>query len=227
MHRQTERKPHGCLLPSVADGSLIDQLKPCDSGTECRREVQRQHVRQAVAVNAAMFASHSPLWVRLPGDLASGVETLVADHVVSHVWEYTYLLWFDDQLTPHLRPSKPPPDAELARAKWGVGGQNIWLKDGRIWPGSDRRPDARTAVGIDGERKLLFLAVADNISPRLTLQKLAALGACDGMLLDGGGSSAMAIGEGAKGVRAGGVYGGWRPVATYFGVRAQQLQGKR
>ena len=37
----------------------------------------------------------------MSGDLASGGETVVADHVVSHLWEHTYLLWFDDQLTPH------------------------------------------------------------------------------------------------------------------------------
>jgi len=44
-------------------------------------------------------------------------------------------------------------------------------------------------------RKLLFLAVAGNISPRLMLQKLADLGAKDGMLLDGGHSSSMAMGR--------------------------------
>jgi hypothetical protein len=69
--------------------------------------VQRE--RLAVAVNAALFTSRSPLWVRLSGDLAKGVETVVADHVVSHVWEHTYLLWFDDQLTAHLRPRNHRP----------------------------------------------------------------------------------------------------------------------
>jgi hypothetical protein len=148
---------------------------------------------------------------------------VVADHVVSHLWEQTYLLWFDDQLTPHLRPSKPPTAAELAMAKWGIGGQGVWLRDGKVWPDSSRSPDSRTAVAIDGPRKLLFLAVGDNISPRLMLQKLADLGAKDGMLLDGGGSSSMAIGKDAKGVSTGIVYGGWRPVATHFGVRAERL----
>jgi phosphodiester glycosidase len=59
------------------------------------------------------------------------------------------------------------------------------------------------------------------------LQKLADLGAKDGTLLDGGSSSAMAIGEAATGVRAGVVDGGWRPVATYFGVRARTIQGSK
>ena len=78
---------------------------------------------------------------RLPGDLAKGVETVVADGVVSHVWEHTYLLWFEADLTPHLRPSKPPTTDELGRARWGIGGQAVWLKDGKVWPGSDRKPE--------------------------------------------------------------------------------------
>jgi hypothetical protein len=186
--------------------------------------VEREHL--AVAINGTLFTSNSVFsWLRLPGDLANGVETVVADRVVSHVWEETYLLWFDDKLIPTLEPSKPPKVAELAMAKWGIGGQGVWLHDGKIWPGSDRSPDSRTAVAIDRPRKLLFLAVGENISPRLMLQKLSDLGGKDGMLLDGGGSSSMAIGEGAKGVSPGIVYGGWRPVATHFGVRAQPLRG--
>jgi hypothetical protein len=180
--------------------------------------------RLAVAINATLFESNSGWWFRMAGDLARGGETLVADHVVSHLSEHTYLLWFDDQLTPHLRRSKPPTAEELARAKCGIGGQEVWLWDGKVWAGSDRTPDSRTAVAIDRERKLLFLAVGQNISPRLILQGLADLGAKDGMVLDGGDSSSMAIGKDATGISAGVLYGGWRPVATHFGARAQLVQ---
>jgi hypothetical protein len=184
--------------------------------------VDREHL--AVAINGALFASNSGWWPRISGDLANGVETVVADHVVSHVWEHTYLLWFDEDLTPHLRPSKPPTAGELNMAKWGIGGQAVWLRDGEVWPGSSRTPDSRTAVAVDRPRKLLFLAVGENISPRLMLQELADLGAKDGMLLDGGGSSSMAIGKEAAGISAGILYGGWRPVATHFGVRARPIR---
>lgn len=177
----------------------------------------------AVVVNGALFTSE-PRWrPRLTGDLANGVETVVSDHVTSHVWEHTYLLWFDDQLNPLLRASKPPRLEDLEKAKWGIGGQGVWLQGGRVWFGSDRAPDRRTAVGIDAEHKLLFLAVAEWASPRLILQQLAKLGAQDGMLLDGGSSSAMAIGSGARRVVRGTMLGGWRPVATFFGVRARKL----
>jgi len=183
--------------------------------------MNREHL--AVAVNGTMFTSNSIGKLRLPGDLAKGVETVVADGVVSHVWEHNYLLWFEADLTPHLRPSKPPTPDDLERARWGIGGQAIGLRGGKVWPGSDRKPDSRTAVAINAERKLLFLAVGENISPRLMLQKLADLGARDGMLLDGGGSSSMAIGAGARVAAPGVLYGGWRAVATYFGIRAKPL----
>ena len=69
----------------------------------------------------------------------------------------------------------------------------------------------------------MFLAVAALASPNLVLERLAELGARDAMMLDGGGSSAMAIGEGAEGVASGLLFGGSRPVATFFGVRARRL----
>ena len=159
--------------------------------------------RLAVAINGTLFASGAKWRPRIPGDFARGAETLVANHVVSHVWEHTYLLWFDDGLTPHLEMTKPPRREELAKAKWGIGGQGIGLRDGQVWAGLRTEPDSRTAVAIDGPRRLLFMAVGENISPRLILQKLAGFGARDGMLLDDGGSSTMAIGDHATGVPAG------------------------
>jgi Phosphodiester glycosidase len=161
----------------------------------------------------------------MSGDLANAVEPVVADHTISHVWLDTYLLWFDDQLTPHLRPTKGFSETELAMAKWGIGGQDFWLRDGSVWSGNHRCfiVDAQTAVGVDLPRKLLFLAVGTHISPNVMFQTLADLGARDGMLLDGGSSSSMAIGAGASAVSPGAVYG-WRPVATQFGVRAKPLR---
>ncbi len=179
--------------------------------------------RLAVAINGALFTSEPGWRPGLPRDLANGVETVVSDHVTSHIWEHSYLLWFDDELNPHLRPSKPPRPEDIRKAKWGIGGQGVWLQGGRVWSGSDRKPDRRTVVGIDAERKLLFLAVAEWASPRLLLEQLATLGARDGMLVDGGGSSAMAIGEGGRYLAGRTLVGGWRPVATFLGVRARRI----
>ena len=186
-----------------------------------RGVVDREHL--AVAINGVLFTSASIWRLRLPGDLAKGVETVVSDHVVSHVWEHASVLWFEEDLTPHLKPAEPQNASDLSRAKWGIGGQALWLQAGQVWRGSDRKPDSRTAIAIDEDRKILFLAVGESISPRLILQKLADLGAKQGMLLDGGGSSSMAIGEGARAIKPGVLYGGLRAVATQVGVRARPL----
>jgi Phosphodiester glycosidase len=184
--------------------------------------VAREHL--AVAINGTLFSSKSSRLLPMSGDLANAVNPVVADHIISHVWLDTYLLWFDDRLTPHLRPEKVT-EAELAMAKWGIGGEDFWLRDGKVWPGDYRShiPDGRTAVAVDLPRKLLFLAIGTHISPTLMFQTLADLGARDGMLLDGGDSSSMAIGTDASVVSPGAVYG-WRPVATQFGVRAEPLR---
>jgi exopolysaccharide biosynthesis protein len=55
------------------------------------------------------------------------------------------------------------------------------------------------------------------------LEQLSKLGARDAMLLDGGGSSAMAFGEGARNSDKGTLLGGWRPVATFFGIKARRI----
>ena len=94
----------------------------------------------AIAINGSLFRS-TPRWrPRLPGDFAKGVETTVANHIVSHLWEHTYLLWFDDQLTPTLRL------VEAAVANRAPGGEmgnwraKRWFAQ---WPGSASwRPQA-------------------------------------------------------------------------------------
>jgi len=184
--------------------------------------VDSEHL--AVAINGTLFDSDAvwrPRWMpRISGDFARSATTIVANHVVAHGWLNTDLLWFDDQLDPHLPRSKPPKPADLAEAKWGVGGGAFRLDGSEVGWRGDRTPDARTAVAVDEQQKLLFLAVGEWISARRLAETLGALGATEGILLDGGGSSAMAIGRGARGVSAGVVFGGWRPVATYVGVRA-------
>lgn len=181
----------------------------------------------AVGVNGTLFVSQYGKW-RRSGHLARAVETAVAEHEVNHVWEHTYLLWFDDDLTPHLEFEKPPSAEVLERARWGIGGQGVGLWQGEVRSGIPDTPVAsRTAVGIDRDRKLLWLAVFEDASPRRALGRLARLGAQEGMLLDGGDSSSLALGEGAHGVPAGVLAGGGRPVATHFGIRANRIRREK
>ncbi len=148
----------------------------------------------AVAVNGTYFSADAR-WIALPGDFARSMEATIADYVVSHIPEYTYLLCFDDQLVPCLETARPPSESVLRRSRWGLGGRGaVWLRDGRIRPDLPRDPpDARTAVGVDWKKRLLFLAVFENASRWRAVDKLAKLGAVDGMLLDGGGSTSMAL----------------------------------
>jgi len=183
--------------------------------------VAQQHL--AAAVNGTMFASDS-LWFRRPGDLARSSETLVADHVVSHVDPNCWLLFWDDALTAHLGMQRPPSAAELAAAKWGIGSQMPVLRDGVVnspWAGVD--VDHRTLIGADPARRLVWIACFDRVSGIYAAGYMRDLGASIAVTVDGGTSTAMAIGSEAIGVRSGRVAGDFRPVATQFGFRALPL----
>jgi hypothetical protein len=180
--------------------------------------VKREHL--AVAVNGTYFATASGSWLRFSGDLARSMQTLISDHVIASGPWGASLLWFDAELAPHVLRSRSAVEPALARAKWAVGAHELQLQKGQVVWGGDSTADARTAIGIDEARRLLFLAVGERISAGRVLHMLADLGARDGILLDGGSSSTMEIGQGSTGIPAGVLLGGGRPVATYIGVRA-------
>ena len=200
------------LDPSAVARGWQYRLRPIED------VVEREHL--AVAVNGTYFATASGSSLRFSGDLARSMQTLVSDYVIAHgPWEAS-LLWFDAELVPHvLQSTSAEPD--LSRAKWAVGySPELPLHNGQVLRAGDPTADARTAIGIDQSRKLLFLAVGERISQLRMLHILAALGAKEGFLLDGGGSSSMAIGQGSTGIPATLLSGSGRPVATYIGVRA-------
>ena len=183
--------------------------------------VADQHL--AAAVNGTLFASRSHL-IRLPGDYARSVETVVAAGVANHVDPNTYLLWWDAADVAHWEMSKPPSPAVLAAASWGIGGQQNVVWNGAVgpWVGHGST-DWRTAIGADPAHHLVWIACFDRASYRVAAEQLVRLGATVGTLVDGGTSMAMALGPDARGVRPGTVTGNWRPVATAFGFRADPL----
>jgi hypothetical protein len=177
--------------------------------------VEGQHL--SVAVNATYFDTASGSWLRFSGELARSLQTLISDHVVAYGLWGRSLIWFDTKLAPHV---SPPGQDVFARAHWGIGTHELQLHNGQVLLLRDSRADARTAIGVDQTRKLLFLAVAERLSQARMMHILAGLGARDGFLLDGGNSSAMGIGEGSNGIPGPVFFGARRPVATYIGVRA-------
>jgi hypothetical protein len=172
----------------------------------------------AAAVNGTLFNSDSG-FIRRSGDLAKSTETVVADHVAKTVGVDTYLLWWDDDRIAHLETTKPPSPQVLAKARWGIGAQQPLLMNGVINPWASREIDKRTMIAADPDRRLVWIAVFDRANYRFAAQTMIEQGAKLGVLVDGGTSCAMAIGQQAQGVRPGAITGNWRPVATAFGFR--------
>lgn len=195
-------------------------------GRRYRLQYTASVVRQqklAVAVNGTLFESDSS-FIRLPGDYANGWETIVADHVVDHVDPNSYLLWWDDENIAHFQITKPPGFSSISRAKWGIAGQGPVLVDGHMNPNAAGvNADHRTLIAADPDRKLVWIAVFDRASVQFASNLLAEEGAKIGVCVDGGTSSAMALGPDAHGVRSGTVMGNWRPVANVFGFRASRI----
>jgi hypothetical protein len=185
------------------------------------RVVRRE--RLAVAINGGYFAADSR-FVDSAGDYAVSTEVTIADHKPCHVNLNSYMLWFDDNLTPHVQYTKPPPAEALRRAKWAVSSQMVMLAHGVVSAWADHNCAKRTAIGFNASTRKLYLAVFEYASPSMAAELLLKLGATDAVTLDGGGSTAMALGPDAKNVSPGAVLGGWRPVATMIGIRADPLR---
>jgi hypothetical protein len=190
-------------------------------------EYKLRHVSTAVsedhlaaAVNGTLFSSNS-VFIRVPGDFAISAETVVADHVMDHVAPDCYLMWWGDDLIAHLETTKPPSAAAIAKAKWAIGAEAPLLFPGRM-PG-EQSVDRRTFIAADPAKKLVWIVCFDKASDRFAGPLLVKLGAVIAIAVDGGTSTTMVIGRGAKNVRPGTIIGNWRPVATQFGFRADPL----
>lgn len=174
----------------------------------------------AVAVNGGTFSDEAGR-LALPGEFVRSSETIVAGGVLQTSNRNSFLLWFENDLTPHLCRTRPAPPDVLSKAKWAIGGDRVIIESGKPRPGTQHNPDRKTMLAINAERKVLWIAVFDRASNWVAAETLAPLGAQEGIMLDGGTSTTMVIDESAKGVRGGTVMGNWRPVANQFGIRAQ------
>jgi hypothetical protein len=199
-------------------------------GHEYRLESARTVLKRedlAVVVNGGLFTSESGFFPRR-GDLATSIDILVTEHHINHFYPYNYLIWFEDDLTPHIDSAKPPREEVLANARFAIGSQMLVLTGGVVSPWADAWPplDRQTAVGVDSQSKRLWLAVFEQATGSVVARVLADAGATDAALLDGGDSTTMVIGAEAQHVRRGTLIGGWRPVATFLGVRALPVENQ-
>ena len=178
----------------------------------------------AVAITGTLFEERGRL-SQLPGGFSRSFETVVSDHAVSHVNPHTYLLWFEDDLSPHLEHTKPPGPQVLAKAKWGVGGQGVAVPARGVGDLSRPagKPDRRIFAGIDARKKQLFFAAFEKASLSGAERVLGEHGVAEAVALDGGASASMTVGEGAQGVRPGLLMWPMRGVPVFLGVKARKL----
>ncbi len=185
------------------------------------RVTKEKHL--AVCVNGTLFKSNSG-WIRMRGDEATSLETAVSEHLVNHLDPNSPMLWFEDNLTPHMAQDRPAKPELLAKMRFGIGGQEGILQHGLPRPETQTIPDHRTMLAVDTARKRLWIAAFDKASYRMAARKLGQLGAQDGTMLDGGTSTAMALGQDAANVSPGVLIGNWRPVPVHFGIKAVPLK---
>ncbi len=185
------------------------------------RVVKREQL--AAAINGGYFAADSR-FMKSAGDYAVSTEVAIADHQPCHVNLNSYMLWLDDEQTPHVEYAKPPPAESLRRARWAVSGQMVVLMHGEVSPSAPHICDKRSAIGFNASTKKLYMAVFEYASASFVAGALAKLGATDAVMMDGGGSTTMALGPQSARVLSGTVLGGWRPVATMIGIRAEPLK---
>ncbi|MEO0852743.1 MAG: phosphodiester glycosidase family protein [Cyanobacteria bacterium J06648_11] len=178
----------------------------------------------SVMVTGTLTKFRDKPWLQLPGRLANSIETLISDGRVNHVHEHSYMLWFEDDLTPHLEKTKPPSQSAIQRARWAVSGQGLHLNNGVIGKSVDRVPDARVVVGLDRDRRHLWLGVFERASTQVAAELLRLNGAADAISLDGGTSSTIAIGRGARGIRPRTLLFPKRFIPTHFGIRALPIE---
>ncbi|MEO1134133.1 MAG: phosphodiester glycosidase family protein [Cyanobacteria bacterium J06639_1] len=178
----------------------------------------------AVMVTGTLTKFRDKPWQQFPGRLANSIETLISDGQINHVHEHSYMLWFEDDLTPHLEHTKPPPQASIENARWAISGQGLLLRNGALGKSTDRVPDARVLVGLNRDREHLFLAVFERASTRVAAELLRFNGAVDAIGMDGGTSSTIAIGQDARGIRPRTLLFPKRFIPTHFGIRALPIE---
>ena len=165
-------------------------------------------------------------WKSFPTRKVDSMETLVYDGRVSHIHDHSYMFGWDSNFNFHYEFQKPPSPEFLKKLSWGFGVQSINILDGKVHePSLNPRAgvDARTFVGVDPDKQILWYLVFDNIS-ELGMAKVAQrAGIVVGGQLDASDASTMIIGGGAVGVPSYTGIRSLRPLAAIMGVRAEPL----
>jgi hypothetical protein len=194
------------------------------NGHEYRLDYVRNVARAeglAVAVNGGVFNSDSYL-VPMVGDFATSRDTIVAERQLNHLNPRNYILWFDDDLTPHAEATKPAPLAALQKARWAIGGIDLAISGRKLRLKRDGL-ETRTILGLNPDRKTLWIGIFESATRKEATELMMNAGADHVMTLDGGASTSLYFGGRTRGVQRGLQVGGQRPVATVIGIKADPI----
>lgn len=181
--------------------------------------------KSSVLMNTNLYAPGSMIH-SIPGRPVRSVETLVVDGVVSHVHDHSYLLFWNAAKDAKFLQSKPPDANSLSEAVFGLSTQGVQVAEGQARYnalGDREETHARTFIGIDPNKRILYLMAFENISGYAMIDRAIEAGVIFGGQLDSGDSTHLLIGENANGVRAHTGIRNLRPLGPYLTIYAEPL----
>lgn len=179
----------------------------------------------AILVNTTRYFPEAYLR-SLPGMPVRSLETLVVDKQVSHLHDHSYLLYWDREGAAHMLTRKPPDPESLAAAVLGIGLQGIQVNEGRAAYNALSSLDlvgSKTFLGVDPERRILWLFAFENASGRLMIDRAVAEGVVFGGQVDSGDGTSLLVGFGANGVLPHTGIRYRRPLGPYLKIYAEPL----
>ena len=200
------RKIFAARIDLSAPGVAIKTTKPHENFAFEERETYRQTTAQflkdsglKVAVNANFYSPFNAETIKQAGD-ANAHGLAVCDGFVESQPQKgfpSFIVKKDG--TVEIREVAPEEDlSEIAQA---VSGNRVVLKDGEVVAQTDKSVHPRTAVGYSQDKRYLYFVVIDgrqkDYSIGATYEDVASAlklcGAYEGLNLDGGGSTTMAL----------------------------------
>jgi hypothetical protein len=153
-----------------------------------------------------------------PGAAVKSNESVVANGEWSHVHAHSYLLWWDAGGNGYVEPTKPPSAASRENAVNGIGVQALQVATGTLQEAtlgteSDALRESRSFIGIDPERRILWLIAFEDATLRYAAGFTAKLGVPFAGQLDSGSATTMIIGPGAD------------EITPFTGIRNSRLLG--
>lgn len=176
-------------------------------------------------VNTTMYVP-GELYKAWPGKSVRSLETLVVDGRVSNVHQHSYLLYWDELDNVHLQQTKPPSEESLANAVTGISLQGIPISGGQIRLSAQGGTDkhiARTFIGVDPIRRILYLMAFENVSGSYMIYRAQQEGVIFGGPVDSGTSTHLLIGKNAKGIKSHTGIRNMRPLGPYLTIQAEPL----